>query len=273
MMGHDNLTQRRSGGTRNSGSTKRGTPECPLVTVVTSVLNGEETLERAINSVMAQSYSNVEYIVVDGGSGNGTIDILNRYSNVIDFWISEPDRGIYDAWNKALKLANGQWIVFLGADDELLPDSIEALVQVAQGAPEPLDFISGMVELRRGGVSLRTIGMPWTWRVFRRYMCVAHVGAMHSAKYFQRYGEFDDTFRIAGDYELLLRAGPDLKAGFAANKVVAHMEVGGLSNQNARVFRETLHARYKNGACTRIGGLLSTAWARCKWRIRRVIYR
>lgn len=106
-----------TGGLRTHGITKKSTDEKPLITVVTVVYNGEATLEQTIQSVVNQSYDNVEYIIVDGGSKDGTIDIIKKYENKIDYWQSEPDAGIYDAMNNGIKLATGVWINFMNAGD------------------------------------------------------------------------------------------------------------------------------------------------------------
>jgi glycosyltransferase involved in cell wall biosynthesis len=89
----------------------------PLITVITVVFNGVQTLESTILSVINQSYKNIEYVIVDGGSTDGTIDIIKKYQQNISFWVSEPDNGIYDAMNKAVEKSSGDWIYFLGADD------------------------------------------------------------------------------------------------------------------------------------------------------------
>ncbi len=93
----------------------------PVVSVITSVYNGAEGIERTIRSILAQNYPGVEYIVVDGGSGDGTVEILKRYNDSIDYWVSARDKGIYDAWNKGVQLAKGEWIAFLGSGDVYLP--------------------------------------------------------------------------------------------------------------------------------------------------------
>ena len=261
---------RLSGGARLQNGRKSSEPGRPLVTIITSTYNAARYLPAVVISIREQTYDNLEWIIVDGGSKDGTVDILRQNEDVIDYWISEPDKGIYDAWNKGLQLARGDWILFLGADDQLLPDAIESMVEVANESPVPLDLISGKAQLHSGTVQRRTIGRPWAWGRFRKYMCVAHVGAMHNADFFKCYGQFDSTFRIAGDYELLLRAGSNLKAGFV-NKVLVRMEIGGISNQNTAVFRETFRARLNHGATTRFAGVVSTAWAWLKWNIRRLI--
>ena len=108
-----------SGGLQTKGIKKQFQENQPLITIVTVVRNGEKTLEETILSVINQAYSNIEYIIVDGASTDGTLDIIKKYEDRIDYWISEPDKGIYDAMNKGIDLAIGDWILFLGADDSL----------------------------------------------------------------------------------------------------------------------------------------------------------
>lgn len=89
----------------------------PLITVITVSYNAAKTITETINSVACQTYSNIEYIIIDGGSTDNTLQILSKQTNKISKWISEPDNGIYDAMNKGLKIANGEWCIFMGADD------------------------------------------------------------------------------------------------------------------------------------------------------------
>ena len=89
----------------------------PLITVITVVLNGEKTLEETIKSVISQTYPNVEYIIIDGGSTDGTLDIIKKYEDYIDYWVSEPDEGIYDAMNKGIAISFGEWLNMLNSGD------------------------------------------------------------------------------------------------------------------------------------------------------------
>ena len=105
------------GGLRTQGRCRQDLPEGPLITVITVVFNGADHLEETLLSVIGQTWGNVEYIVVDGGSTDGTLDIIRRHEHAIDYWVSEPDAGIYDAMNKGIGLATGRWINFMNAGD------------------------------------------------------------------------------------------------------------------------------------------------------------
>jgi glycosyltransferase involved in cell wall biosynthesis len=247
-----------------------GADKSPFISVITSTFCAEKHLLQAIASIRAQSFDDFEWIIIDGASPDGTLNIIQENQDVIDCWVSEPDTGIYDAWNKGVHLARGQWVLFLGADDQLLPASLETLAAAVRAVTYPIDFVASMVALYRGETPLRTIGRPWEWSEFRRYMSIAHAGGLHSMEYFQRYGFFDDSYRIAGDYEMLLRAGTSLRVLFVP-VVTVHMQVGGVSAQNSRVFRETRRAKDTHAGRTAWINLADEIWAHTKWQIKRCI--
>jgi glycosyltransferase involved in cell wall biosynthesis len=117
------------GGLRKAGYTKAASRSNPIVCIITVTLNGAKFLEQTIKSVLGLAYPNVEFIIIDGGSKDGTVDILRKYNEQIDYWVSEPDEGLYDAMNKAWLLANDQaFILYLGAGDTIisLPDNMSA---------------------------------------------------------------------------------------------------------------------------------------------------
>lgn len=133
------------GGLRTRGLFKTGTPEQPLVTIITAVYDNTTTFQRCIDSVLAQTYPHVEYIVVDGGSPQGTLDILARNDARLDYYVSEPDGGIYEAMNKGLELARGAYICLLNSDDRHDPDfvrrSVETALAAGEQAGEPVDIV------------------------------------------------------------------------------------------------------------------------------------
>jgi glycosyltransferase involved in cell wall biosynthesis len=109
------------GGLRKAGYGKAASVTNPLVSIITVTFNGAQFLEQTIKSVLEQEYSNIEYIIIDGGSKDGTVDMLRKYNEQIDYWVSEPDEGIYDAMNKGWSLANEQaFILYLGSGDTII---------------------------------------------------------------------------------------------------------------------------------------------------------
>lgn len=205
----------------------------PLITVITVVFNGAATIENTIESIISQSYDRVEYIVIDGGSTDGTIDIIRKFEHSIDYWVSEPDTGIYDAWNKGIVLSSGDWISFLGCDDIYLHGAIDAYARIISNFRDrPVDYISSKVNLTTGTKVVRTVGQRWNWKYFKKYMNVAHPGSMHSIRLFKEHGLYDTTYKICGDYELLLRARKELKVEFISSATVG-MCIGGVSDNTS----------------------------------------
>ena len=157
----------------------------PVVSVVTAALNAGPALARTAASLEAQDHENIEWIVADGASTDDTVNIA-RASRRLTHLVSEPDRGIYDAWNKGVALAGGEWICFLGAGDVFLPGAVARYVgfieeHARSGAAE---LVSSRVRLTSGGRVVRNFGRPWRWSEFRRYMCTAHCGAFHHRSLF-----------------------------------------------------------------------------------------
>jgi glycosyltransferase involved in cell wall biosynthesis len=112
------------GGLRTKGYFKKSFNDNPLVSIITVVFNGAEHIEQTIKSVISQTYPNIEYIIIDGGSIDGTLDIIKKYENNVDYFVSEPDRGIYDAMNKGIDLANGEWLNFMNAGDSFYNEEV-----------------------------------------------------------------------------------------------------------------------------------------------------
>lgn len=226
----------------------------PLITIIVAVFNGAKTLQQCIDSVAQQSYANKELIVIDGGSKDGTVELLEANNGFISYWISEPDQGIYNAWNKALVQAKGDWICFLGADDFLWNAKVlEQCAEYLLSLPTDIDIAYGKVMLLSGeGEAIYSVGEDWqkTKKTFFQYMSIPHQGVMHRTNLFKRRGGFDESFRIAGDYELLLRELKTASAGFIPDIIVTGMRQGGMSSNpihSLQTMREIRRAQKMNG--------------------------
>ena len=206
----------------------------PLISIIVAVFNGKATLQQCIDSVAQQTYPNKELIIIDGGSKDGTVDVLRTNQKEITYWISEPDRGIYNAWNKGLAQATGEWICFLGADDYFWDVQVlERMVRHLEKMPASIRVAYGQIMIVNArGESLYLIGEHWqkVKERFKQVMCIPHTGAMHRRSLFEQHGKFDESFRIAGDYELLLRELKSADAFFITGVISTAMRQGGISS-------------------------------------------
>jgi glycosyltransferase involved in cell wall biosynthesis len=234
----------------NASPTLAGPRSEVSFSVVVGVRNAAPVLQRCLDSVFAQTHPNVEVVVIDGASTDGTVQVIERNAGGIAFWLSEPDRGVYSAWNKALDRATGEWLLFLGADDQLAGRDV-----LAHMAPH-LAAAAGICRVVYGTVDvvdaddrvMRTTGSPWPeiQGAFRERMAIAHQGTFHHRDLFRARGPFDERFRIAGDYELLLREVLERPPLFVPGVTVVRMGAGGLSDRQstrATILRERYRAR------------------------------
>lgn len=254
-----------------------------LLSIITATFNSEKTIVKTLNSILRQNGINelfeLEYIIVDGASKDNTINIIKSYETtfiekgVVFKWISEKDSGIYDAWNKGIKLSSGKWISFLGSDDYYCDGAIEAYYRTIQyNNTIDYDLVYSNVNLVKGDKLIKTINGAWSWKQFKRYMNIAHVGSFHNKKYFKKYGLFDTSYKIAGDYELLLRARQNLRA-LKLNEQTVIMSDGGISNhQINRVFKETFRAKNKTAGLNKIICSFDYSIAHIKYILRKIVY-
>ena len=204
----------------------------PLISVIVAVKDAEPTLLRCINSIRMQTHENIELIVMDGDSHDRTVDILKQNSDFISYWESKKDKGVYHAWNKALDHANGEWICFLGADDFFWDaNCLQRMCCYLNEAYPTVRIVYGKVNVvSKSGKMLLTIGKPWSEmkKRFLQINCLPHPGLMHHRSVFEDFGKFEDSFIIAGDYELLLRELMTSEAHYVPLTMVG-MQHGGLS--------------------------------------------
>ena len=229
-------------------------PGKPLISVITVVYNAESTIENAIQSVLSQTYGNIEHIVIDGGSTDGTLDILNKFDGQISYWLSEKDAGIYDAMNKGMNLATGEIVGFLNADDYYFDDSVLEQVSRAlsdrqvQACYADLEYVSQD--------NLRVIRY-WQSRPFRKGLfasgwCPPHPTFYVRKSVIEKLGGFDLTFKLAADAEFMIRY---LERNEVSSRYVpriwVRMRAGGQTNKSwANIIRqngEIIDGLRKNG--------------------------
>jgi glycosyltransferase involved in cell wall biosynthesis len=209
----------------------------PLITVIVAVKNSAGTLQRFIDSFIKQTLQRKELIIIDGGSTDETVKLLLKNAEYIDYWESKPDRGIAHAWNKALKHANGEWILFSGADDYLADDvTLEKFTQkIMEHHIKKEKIVYGAIKMfLNGGIYFDTFGIEWKQvkTIFlSQKMMIPHQACFHHNSVFKDYGTFDETFSIAIDYEFLLRVLKKEDAFFLKEYTVSHMAFGGLSSK------------------------------------------
>jgi glycosyltransferase involved in cell wall biosynthesis len=217
------------------------------ISIIVAVFNGGKTLQQCIDSVVQQTYTNIELIVIDGGSKDLTLDVIDANKKLFSYWISESDKGVYNAWNKGLLQAKGEWLCFLGADDYFLDAQVleRMAAELAMIPPEIRVAYGQVMLLNNNGEKLYPIGEPWreVKERFKQVMCIPHPGLMHRRSLFEQRGNFDESFRIGGDYELLLRELKSSEAVFIPGIITVGMRQGGLSSSPENAIESMRDAR------------------------------
>lgn len=196
----------------------------PVVSIITAVYNGAATLEDTIASVVSQTYSRREYIIIDGGSTDGTIDILKKYDYVIDYWISEPDKGVYDAFNKGIDLAKGEWLNFIGADDKFVD---EGILQRVISASSNSKFLYGNVIWGETGKIYD--GKFYKYKICRQNICQQAI--FYHKSLFEKIGKFDMKYPLMADwfFNMLCFADKYTKPKYI-DEVIVKYSTNGISN-------------------------------------------
>jgi glycosyltransferase involved in cell wall biosynthesis len=179
----------------------------PLFSIITVVYNDAANLEKTIQSVVGQTNHNYEYIVIDGGSKDGTIDVIKQHQTQITLWKSEPDKGIYDAMNKGIKAARGKFINFLNAGDTYFSPNVLQLVSETQARLPQVEIVYGQAVRRSSESSnLKFIkgGQVTTSNLFTS-IPFCHQAIFYQTPLFQEVGLYDITYRVTADYQWLIR--------------------------------------------------------------------
>lgn len=176
----------------------------PLVSIITVVYNGEKYLEQTIDSVIGQSYSNIEYIVVDGGSSDGTLAIIKQYENQIHNWISEPDEGLYDAMNKGISMANGEIIGMINSDDWYEPEAVQLIVDAALKHPNKHIFHGDRFDVLEDGSKRVKAFHPSRFKFVYYGMTYNHPSMFVHRDIYKEYN-YNTKLRALSDYEFVLK--------------------------------------------------------------------
>nr|WP_243750561.1 glycosyltransferase family 2 protein [Thiomicrorhabdus marina] len=214
---------------RSEGSNK------PLITVVTVVYNGEQFLEETILSVINQTYDNVEYIIIDGGSTDGTLDIIKKYDHAIDYWVSEKDKGIYDAMNKGIDLATGEWINFMNGGDRFhAPTTLKDIFLEKKYEEIVLfgDVLADYGDFKKVFKAKTNLGNLW------KGMCFSHQSTFLNTRY-HKSNKYNISFKLAADFDVIYNAYVKGCLFKYVGTIISTIEVGGVSYvQREKVLNE-----------------------------------
>jgi len=191
-------------GLRLNNKFKKNLPDLPLVSVITVVRNRAIVIEQCILSILNQTYSNIEYIVIDGASTDETLEIIEKYKEAIDYYVSEADDGIYDAMNKGLSLATGEYIIFLNSDDWYDRNAIAELVKTA--SRESADVVhADALAVSNSGFIVRKLTGWLDDSLYLSVMPLRHETMLVNKNIYNKFGGYDSSFKIIADYEFVIR--------------------------------------------------------------------
>jgi glycosyltransferase involved in cell wall biosynthesis len=218
----------------------------PKISIIIATKNAAEGIGSCIDSIINQTYRSYEILIQDALSVDRTLAIVRGYDPDTVKVRTEPDAGIYDAWNRALARAGGEWIMFLGADDRLTHATVlDRRTQILAGDASEVDLVCGRIAfIGQKGRPQKQTGASWNWPDMLKYQIVAHIGFMHHRRLFGKFGFFSTQYRISGDYEFLLPLGAQMNAIFvddvevlAGAQGLSQREVGRALIENFRTQR------------------------------------
>lgn len=231
------------------------------LTLITVTFNACASLEETILSVRQQHYNNLEYLIVDGGSTDGTLEMVKKYAEVVTSFVSEPDKGIYDAMNKGLKRATGDVIGFLHADDRFAHPRVLNDIMAAFET-KPCDALYGDLQYVTSFEPLKVL-RHWKSGAFNRQLIRKGWMPPHPTVYFKRsllnqIGYFDTSYKIAADYDWLLRLlqVEDVSVDYLP-EVLVYMSTGGASNKSIGNIIQKSKEDYRAIRQNKVGGLMT----------------
>jgi len=193
------------------------------------VRNGARHLEEAIQSVLAQDYDCIEYVIVDGGSTDGTLDVIRRHEQDLAWWVSEPDNGVFDAMNKGIRRTSGSLVKLLNADDRLTRDSVRRAVELyTSHDQQPVVISSDIVVIDADGRPLKHMGRT---RAANPVRPLLHPSWYVDRRVYDQYGLYTEHYRIGADFEMLLRLHFRGVPFLYTQEPLAEFRTGGQSNR------------------------------------------
>ena len=236
----DGKNRKEEGGLRTQRYFKMSLPYKPLITVITVVFNGEKYLEDTILSVLNQTYNNIEYIIIDGGSTDGTIDIIKKYDGQIDYWVSEKDDGLYYAMNKGLFLAVGDWVNFMNCGDSFFEkDTIDKIFKCKNRN----GVIYGDVMFSFDGTNFVYVKAKELIH-FWKGMQFVHQASFVSSDLMRKY-PFDTSYKLIADYNSLYQIYLSNAEFTYVNLPICNFLAGGISDNNPKTICESKKMIFK----------------------------
>ena len=221
----------------------------PLVSIVTVVFNGEKFLEDTLKSVITQNYANIEYIVVDGGSTDQTLAIIERYRDRISKFISEPDEGISDAMNKGIRMSSGAIIGIIHSDDYYADNTVIGNVVDAFARDDKIKAVYGVQDYidPATGRTLLTWGRETAPSEIKKRMYIPHPTLFVRREVYDEIGDFRKDYRVAMDYEFAIRLTKYTTPSFLNYKIARMRDAGASGRQSNNALKESVRALFAHG--------------------------
>ena len=204
---------------------KKSSKNKPLISIITVVYNGEKFLEKTILSVINQTYENIEYIIIDGNSNDRTLDIIKKYEDKIYYWVSENDNGIYDAMNKGIKLASGEFIGLINADDWYELDAVQNIVNTLN-TNSNYDVIYGLLRYIKNEKEYKIDSQHYN---FLEERMIPHPTCFIKKDIYTKLNYYDLEYKSASDYDFLLKIKNQDYNFCKINKILSNFRMDGIS--------------------------------------------
>lgn len=267
------------GGLRVHGHYKHSKENRPLVSIITVVFNGSQYLEQTIQSVLNQDYNNIEFIIIDGASTDGTLEIIRKYDHVIDYWISEPDKGISDAFNKGVILSSGDYLNFQGAGDFLVSNDVLSRMMIGVDVAKDMIISSRVQRVREHNpdeivwIAPRKFTPYFNKRSLLLKMSLPHQGLLTNKLMFERYGLFDLNVVYSMDYEHLLRAYKNFPHVVMKDIIFSAWREGGIGcDKISEILSEYSKIRKQNKVAPSFVISIIEVWSIFKYKIKIMLF-